>query len=450
MTPKDWESLAWGLRQGHCILVLGDESGGPAERTRRDGLTKRLRDELKNPPPEGLELAQIAWLYQSENSRNDLLGKVDAFYADWTAAPLEVHTKLAAVPFHCIVTSSQDGSMEAALKAAGKTPQVAAYEFRGRPEALAGNWTSASPLLYHLFGNVGRPKSLVLTEQDLVDFIVAVVAQNPPVPEALRAELRDPEKMFLFLGFGVRHWYPRVLLQVLKAQAGNSRSFALEEFPPPKDLSRGVFFYQYGYKVEVFDSSVTQFVDELHAKMKDVRPVAKGAARASSEAPSPAASGPPDGPATTVFICHDHDDAALAERVAGLLRANGLEPWLDKQSLDIGEDWLKEIERQISEVDYFLVLVTPALAGTAESVAFQELSIARQRLPRLRARRFILPLRCEGAAMLDELAEFHQGPVRGEAGEEPLVLTPATEATVIERLASSIRRDVQRRLKKGA
>ena len=50
----------------------------------------------------------------------------------------------------------------------------------------------------------------------------------------------------------------------------------------------------------------------------------------------------------------------------------------------------------------------------------------------------------------EELMQFHMGPVRGEQGEEPLVLTAANEPEVIKRVALSIKRDAQRRLKKGA
>ena len=444
MNDRDWESLVWGLRQGNCVLLLGDEAGGQSERARRDELTRQLKAELRVQPPDGLDLPQIAWLYQSENSRNDLLSKIDRFYSTWDSAPLPVHLLLAQVPFRCIVTSCQDRSMQLALERAPKTPLVSEYEFRGTPRQLAGNWDAQSPLLYHLFGSLSRPKSLVLTEQDLVDFIVAIVSQNPGLPEALRAELRDPEKMFLFLGFGVRNWYPRVLLQVLKAQGGNSRSFALEEFPPPADLGRGIFFYRHGYKVDVFDSSVTEFVDQLRQRAAAILPPP-------GEAPQRAPGiSVPEGPRSTVFICHDHADADLARRVAALLRENGLEPWLDKQSLEVGDQWNAQIEERINDVDYFVILVTPALVARDESVAFEELSIAMRRVPRLRSRRFILPLLTDSATILDELKELHQGPVRGAAGEEPLVLTSATEKEVIERLASSIRRDIQRRMKKGA
>ena len=353
----------------------------------------------------------------------------------------DVHTQLSALPFHCIITCSHDASIERALEAAGKPPRVAAYHFKGTTEQLNDAGTQKQPLVYHLFGTPAEPRSLVLTEQDLVDFLVAVVARTPPIPDVLLSELRNPDRMFLFLGFGVRNWYPRVLLHVLKMQSGNSRSFALEEFPPPADLDRGVFFYRHGYKVEVFNRDAVSFAAELTERFQ-----ATGApgARMPTRPAAP-------GPRPSVFICHVHDNAALAERIAVGLNGRDLDAWLDRINLEPGANWDDTIERRIAEVDYFVILITPELAARERSYAFRELTLARQQAQMFRSsRRFIIPIQVGGAPMLEELADLHQGPIRGAGGDEPLTLTPETETQVIDRLASSIRRDQQLRLKKGA
>ncbi|HAO20607.1 MAG TPA: hypothetical protein DCQ37_09125, partial [Desulfobacteraceae bacterium] len=76
------------------------------------------------------------------------------------------------------------------------------------------------------------PESLVMTENDLLDFLVSVISKAPGLPASITSELNSTDKNFLFLGFGFKHWYLRILLHVL---AGNShkksRSFALEFMP---------------------------------------------------------------------------------------------------------------------------------------------------------------------------------------------------------------------------
>ena len=463
MTEHDWQALVWGLTNKDCILLLGDEATGPTGRTFREQLTAKLKADLRAPAHPELDFPQIAWLYQSENSRTDLITRVVSFYNSRTDPPYDVHAKLAQLPFHCIITSSHDSSMELALKAAEKPPRIAAYQFKGLPEPLNDAGSVANPLVYHLFGTTAAPRSLVLTEYDLVDFLVAVVAKTPPIPEVLLAELRNPDKMFLFLGFGVHNWYPRVLLHVLKMQSGNSRSFALEEFPPPADPRRGVFFYRHteteldelkapaadlgrrvffyrhGYKVEIFDQDTASFVDELSRRYQPQAPSARAGGVA------------PPGPRPTAFICHVHENAPLALEVSGALEDQGIEVWLDQVSLEPGARWNDEIVQRIEQVDYFVILVTRELAGREKSYAFKELGVAldQERMFR-KTRRFIIPLLVDDAPILDELRHLHQGPVRGQGQEDPLVLTPATKAEVVQRLASSIKRDQQLRLKKGA
>jgi hypothetical protein len=441
MTEHDWQAVVWGLTNRDCILLIGDEATGPPGRSFRDQITGELKAALKAPTQPGLDFQQIAWLYQSEKSRNELIQRVVSFYNARTLPPYDVHAKLASLPFHCIITSSHDSSMTRALEAAAKTPRAGVYQFKGSLEQLDDAGTPDNPLVYHLFGRVETPRSLVLTEYDLVDFLVAVVAKTPPVPPVLLAELRNPDKMFLFLGFGVRNWYPRVLLHVLKMQSGNSRSFAFEEFPPPADLDRGVFFYRHGYKVEVFDEDIARFVDELCVNYKRLAP--SGAARTAAATIG--------GPRPTAFLCHVHENAALARELATDLDAHGIDAWLDQLNLEPGARWDDDIVRRIEQVDYFIVLITTELAGRDKSYAFKELRLALEQERMYRsARRFIIPVLVGDAPMLDELRHLHQGPVRGGGQEEPVVLTSTSKVEVVQRLASSIKRDQQLRLKKGA
>ena len=361
-----------------------------------------------------------------------------------TSDPHKVHVKLATLPFHCIVTSSHDESMSRALASVeGKAPRTAGYQFKGFQEQLADAGTPASPLVYHLFGRTETPRSLVLTEQDLVDFLVAVVAKTPPIPEALLSELRNPDKMFLFLGFGVRNWYPRVLLHVLKKESGNSRSFALEEFPSAAGLDRRVFFYRHGYKVEVFNTDVAVFVDELCTHSRTLAP--SGGSR---PAAAPAATG---GARPSAFLCHVHENAALARSLAKSLGDQGIDVWLDERNLEPGARWDDEIVKRIGQVDYFVILITRELVGQDKSYAFKELKLALEQADMFPvSRRFIMPLLIDGAPMLEELAHLHQGPVRGGERDDPLTATSAAIGEVVARLASSIKRDQQLRLKKGA
>jgi hypothetical protein len=67
------------------------------------------------------------------------------------------------------------------------------------------------PLVYHLFGRLDSPESLVLTQNDYLDYLSW--ARNPtaqiPMPDQILAALHN--HALLFLGFGVNDWTFRVM-----------------------------------------------------------------------------------------------------------------------------------------------------------------------------------------------------------------------------------------------
>ena len=69
------------------------------------------------------------------------------------------------------------------------------------------------PLVFHIFGTLQYPESIVITEDDFFDFIGAVAESPELIPIALRAAVA--ESSLLFLGFGLQDWDVRVLLRAL-------------------------------------------------------------------------------------------------------------------------------------------------------------------------------------------------------------------------------------------
>ncbi len=72
--------------------------------------------------------------------------------------------------------------------------------------------------MFHVFGNLDVPDSLVLTEDDYFDFLIGVTEDPSLVPLPVRSALAD--SALLFLGFGLEDWDVRVLLRSLVSQEG--------------------------------------------------------------------------------------------------------------------------------------------------------------------------------------------------------------------------------------
>jgi hypothetical protein len=61
-----------------------------------------------------------------------------------------------------------------------------------------------------------------------------------------------------------------------------------------------------------------------------------------------------------IFLSHAHQDAALAQRLAADLRAEGWTIWMAPDSIRPGEMWAEAIERGLAESGIFLSLLSPA------------------------------------------------------------------------------------------
>jgi hypothetical protein len=286
-----------------------------------------------------------------------------------------------------------------------KTPARIWYHYKGEPrENIEVNGTPEpnSPVIYHLYGTFDSPNSLVLTETDLLDFMIGVISGRPKLPDSLRILVRD--KTFLFVGFGIRYWYIRVLLKLLIRAIGiSSGSFALESLGEldSREREQTVLFYKRGTRVEIIDSDAFTFSRELSERL--------------------GLAGGYLGPTTRrmkliqVFISHASQDRTIAQRLFEALPRDRFQVWLDANFLQAGQDWNQELEDKIRSSDYFLVLNTQALAAKKVSYVNKEIAIA---LDMQRYRQyglgFIIPLQVENISSEDgqpELKQFQQVPL---------------------------------------
>lgn len=145
--------------------------------------------------------------------------------------PYEVHRLLAKLPMRVFVNANRDNLLREALKAEGKTPRVRLCPWIMKGDApvqigprLAKDYvpTVAEPLIFHVFGNMEYPESLVLTEDDYFDFLIAVTRNESlkklSIPSAVSSALASSG--LLLLGFQPDDWDFRVLFRGILKQPG--------------------------------------------------------------------------------------------------------------------------------------------------------------------------------------------------------------------------------------
>jgi hypothetical protein len=130
---------------------------------------------------------------------------------------------LATLPVRVFVTAAPDNLLVDALKEAGKTPEErCAFWKRGLapPEPYEGEPTVAAPLVYHMLGHFKEPDSLVLTQDDYIEYLIGVSLNKGLVPRVVRHALTNSSLMFL--GFQLTDWNFRILFRLIMTQESSA------------------------------------------------------------------------------------------------------------------------------------------------------------------------------------------------------------------------------------
>lgn len=257
---EKWPSLLRGIQSGRCTPILGSGLNDPMIGSIRD-LAQTWADELGYPlaAHERESLPQVAQYRAVDQSRftaeDEWLAYLRAAVLKRSTlsaelsdpgAPLEklleaarkelldkddfdAYKVLAQIPAKVFITANTDELLEAALREAGKEPTTMVCPWREFSEKTDPTMYSQdddfdpkaeTPLVYHLFGLLSQPESLVLTEDDTFGFLIGITRHMKNIPSQVGRALAD--SALLFLGFQADEWNFRVIMQSLLAKEGNN------------------------------------------------------------------------------------------------------------------------------------------------------------------------------------------------------------------------------------
>jgi hypothetical protein len=135
--------------------------------------------------------------------------------------PDEPHGVLADLPLPIYMTTNYDDFMVQALKSRNKDPKRELCRWnqlvKDRPcifDSEPGfRPTVANPVVFHLHGHNPLPESLVLTEDDYLDFLVNISKDQELLPPRIQEALAGAS--LLFIGYSLADWSFRVLFRGL-------------------------------------------------------------------------------------------------------------------------------------------------------------------------------------------------------------------------------------------
>ena len=417
------------VADGSCILLLGpgtvtgtlDGESLPAHVAFAKFALKKLASS-PNPPPrldvlsprKPGSIAQVL-LAQPQHDVFTLAEWIHSFYGSFEVDK-DVLCDLAALPFPLALNTSPGTLVYDAFAETKPQSHKVYYEIGAQQKRLMPEPSAEAPVVYHCYGLVNHPRSMILSDSDQLDFVVAVAKGTPPLPVNLTSSMRDENRTLLFLGFDLTDWQFRILLHVLSSDTRRRiRSFAFDLEPNPVDPAIHDFYHN-SHKIHFFHGKLPNFVGELRHRVEE-----------HLQHETTGNEPPPLHPAAPVaFISHASEDRSDAERIAAELRDHGVRPWLDQHELKGGDQWDQRIRETIHRVDYFVVLQSSNLmTRSGSSYVNLEINLARDRQKMFPTGGiFVIPALLHGEEFRrDDLAEWQSVDLATPNGLSKLVRT---------------------------
>jgi len=291
LTPEDWDLLLGRIKSGKCTPFLGAGANYPILSS-GTAIARRWAEDYHYPLADASDLARVAqylairrrdamWpkekilaVLDEECGRSDLDNEL--------RAPASILGVLAALPLPVYITTNYDDFMFRALALHGKQPRIELCRWNElllrRQKSLfdrkCGFIPSVQqPLVFHLHGHRSVVESLVLTEDDYLDFLISVSRQDDLLPAVIQEAVTGTS--LLFIGYRLADLNFRVLFRgLVNSMEGSLRRINVAVQLPPGEVPASerpnaqAYLDQYFDKVQVrvFWDTAEEFARQLRTR----------------------------------------------------------------------------------------------------------------------------------------------------------------------------------------
>jgi hypothetical protein len=230
LEERDWTLLLRRIADGKCTPLIGPGMCHGIVPRRRD-MAQSWARQYDYPLPDVEDLARVtqylAVQYDPFYPKEEIQKQLSAAEMPDFNRPEQAHAMLADLNLPIYITTGYDDFMVQALRSRHKDPRRELCRWnsvlqRSQPSMLDTGYepTPANPLVYHLFGYYEVLESLVLTEDDHLDFLVNVTTDEFQLPPRIQRALTGSS--LLLIGFNPVSWDFRILFRGLIAATESS------------------------------------------------------------------------------------------------------------------------------------------------------------------------------------------------------------------------------------
>lgn len=227
-----WNLLLERIKDGECTPFLG--AGACAGvLPLGSAIAQRWADDEGYPLEDCTDLARVAQFlavqYDAIRPKRELIRQFSKVEPPDFKNPYEPHRVLADLPLPVYITTNYDNFLFKALSQAEYAPGLKKAPIREvcrwnkyvqnklknqsallKPASYA-RITEKTPVIFHLHGHTELAESMVLTEDDYLDFLVNVSRDEDLLPPRIQEAMAGTS--LLFLGYRLSDWNFRVLFR---------------------------------------------------------------------------------------------------------------------------------------------------------------------------------------------------------------------------------------------
>lgn len=393
-----WDVLLEHIERGLVIPVIGPELAvvfvDGVNLTVDEYVAQRLAEQLGLPVGDDVDgdgrftlNDVVAGAIRDNKPRDMLYAKVNSILSTPIIKPSASLSKLAEITdFRLYVSLTFDSLLHSALVSVGrgkpKDIEQIGYAPREMPRRDLPDQVRnlAFPVVYHLLGRHCALPEFVISEDDLLEYIVGLHSESSPI--RLLDEMKSHS--LLFLGGDFPDWLSRMVLRLTK-----QRRLSLPRETPGaievladrhsrSNPSLTAFLCDFSPHTKIYETDAEAFIDELYVRWRARR---AGADQSTS-------------PSAFVFLSYTREDRAAAMTAADAFGRAGIEYWLDEHKLQGGESYWTTIEDKISSCTVFMPLLSKNTEARKMDANFRrEWAVATQRSQKHSPTvRFLMPI----------------------------------------------------------
>jgi hypothetical protein len=290
LEEREWDLLLDRIASGKCTPFLGAGACHPVL-PMGAAIAGAWANHYKYPLEDSTDLVRVAQFlaYKGDamTPKEEIVKLINTAGKPDFSERDELHGLLADLPLPLYITTNYDDYMACALRSRNRNPRSeicrwskhlrlqlkdTASVFESTPGFVLNK---ENPVVFHLHGHKDVPESLVLTEDDYLDFLVNL-AQNPDLlPSQLQRAVTGTS--LLFLGYRIADWNFRVLFRSLITYLERStarKHISVQLVPVAEGVSaaqrseaEAYLDHYYGEnKIRVFWGKCSQFASELRQR----------------------------------------------------------------------------------------------------------------------------------------------------------------------------------------